>query len=104
MYCKNCGQVIDDKAEICPKCGVRISMPPTIQEKRNSGLAAILSFLVPGLGQIYCGRIGRGILILITTIILMLIVIGIVEWVWNIYDAYAIAEKINSGIKYENSV
>lgn len=100
MYCKNCGQLIDDKAEICPKCGVRISMPPIIQEKRNSGLAAVLSFLVPGLGQIYCGRIGRGIFILITTIILMFIVIGVVEWIWNIYDAYAIAEKINSGDVY----
>ena len=22
-YCKNCGQVIDDKAVICPKCGVQ---------------------------------------------------------------------------------
>ena len=29
-YCSNCGQVIDIRAEICPKCGVRqsYSQPP----------------------------------------------------------------------------
>lgn len=24
MYCKNCGEQIDDKAVICPKCGVEV--------------------------------------------------------------------------------
>lgn len=24
MFCKNCGKEIDDKAEICVKCGVRV--------------------------------------------------------------------------------
>lgn len=27
MYCKNCGKEIDDKAEICVGCGVRVSPP-----------------------------------------------------------------------------
>lgn len=26
-YCSNCGQVIDIRAEICPKCGVRQTYP-----------------------------------------------------------------------------
>ena len=24
MYCKNCGKEIDNNAEICPLCGVRV--------------------------------------------------------------------------------
>lgn len=27
-YCVNCGAQIDLNAEICPKCGVRVSPPP----------------------------------------------------------------------------
>ena len=25
MFCRNCGAQIDDRAEICPKCGVRVN-------------------------------------------------------------------------------
>ena len=30
-FCSNCGAVIDIKAEICPKCGVRASPPPVLE-------------------------------------------------------------------------
>ena len=29
MYCKNCGREIDDKAVICPKCGVPQEVKPS---------------------------------------------------------------------------
>ena len=45
MYCKNCGKEIDDKAEICPHCGVRNSAGG------NVGWA-ILGFLFPIVGLI----------------------------------------------------
>ncbi|MCZ7398188.1 MAG: zinc ribbon domain-containing protein [Candidatus Methanoperedens sp.] len=47
MYCKNCGAEIDDKAEICPKCGVRVKPISISIEKKSSGIAAIASFFVP---------------------------------------------------------
>ncbi len=28
MFCVYCGAEIDDKAEICPKCGLRVAEPP----------------------------------------------------------------------------
>ena len=35
-YCKNCGVQIDDKAVICPSCGVsQISTPPIVD---NGGI------------------------------------------------------------------
>jgi len=46
---------------------------------KNSGLAAVLSFFFTGLGQIYNGQIGKGVVLIIIQIInvgLMFILIG----------------------------
>lgn len=73
-----------------------------IQAPKNPGLAAILSALVNGLGQIYNGEIGKGLIILIGQILnslLLFILIGFITvpavWIWSIYDAYKTAERIN---------
>ncbi len=70
---------------------------------KSAGLAAVLSFLISGLGQIYNGQIGKGLVILVVQAInvaLMSILIGYVTfaivWVWAIYDAYRAADKINA--------
>src|SRR5665647_1875002 len=111
-FCVNCGAEIDARAEICPKCGVRIAPPPpplnpvpsVMVERKSEGLAAVLSFLFVGLGQIYNGEIGKGIafIALGVVIVLMLfpILIGIplylILWAYNIYDAYNTAKGINA--------
>lgn len=113
-FCVNCGAEIDARAEICPKCGVRVAPPPPPPsmppqnvnvERKSEGIAAIASFLFTGLGQIYNGQIGKGIMFIIIGVILALtifILIGIILypifWVYNIYDAYNTAEKINAGL------
>jgi TM2 domain-containing membrane protein YozV len=101
-FCPNCGSEIDEKAEICPKCGVRVAAVPIHTEKKSSGIAAIASFIIPGLGQIYNGQIGKGIMFIIIGGILalsMFILIGFILypifWLYNIYDAYKTAERIN---------
>jgi TM2 domain-containing membrane protein YozV len=113
-YCVYCGAQIDARAEICPKCGVRVAPPPApsmppqtmYMEKKNEGLAAILSFLFIGLGQIYNGEVGKGILMLIMGVffaVLIFVLIGIplylILWVYGIYDAYNTAKQINAGTK-----
>lgn len=72
------------------------------QPPKNPTLAAILSFLINGLGQVYNGQIGKGILIFVVQIInvlLMSIVIGFITtpivWIWSIYDAYKVATRLN---------
>ena len=58
MYCKNCGKEIDDKAVICPCCGVQVAEVP--KENRANTLALIgfiLAFVVPVAGLI-CSIIG----------------------------------------------
>jgi TM2 domain-containing membrane protein YozV len=110
-FCVNCGAEIDEKAEICPKCGVRVAPPPTVApqyanvERKSEGIAAIASFVFVGLGQIYNGQIGKGIMFLIIGVILvftMILLIGFllypIFWVYNIYDAYNTAKRINAGL------
>lgn len=106
-YCSNCGSQIDANAEICPECGVRQTMEHTQQQiyhQKNSGIAAVLSFLFVGLGQIYNGEIAKGLIFIVCGIIcicLTLVYIGyifyLILWIFGIYDAYSTANKINSG-------
>ncbi len=100
-YCSNCGSEIDEKAEICPKCGVRVKAIRA--ELKSAGIAAIASFFIPGLGQIYNGEIVKGFVFMIIAMVfflLMIVLIGFILfplfWVYNIYDAYKTAEKINA--------
>jgi len=73
--------------------------------EKNPGLAAVLSFFVPGLGQIYNGRIfdGIGLLVFYAISILLIFVYGIgllttpLLWLYGIYNAYNGAIKINNG-------
>ena len=99
-YCKSCGSEILAEAEICPKCGVR----QKAEQIKNPAIAAILSFFWVGLGQIYNGQIGKGLLFIgiqIVNVFLMFILIGFLTylalWIYGIYDAYTTAEKINRG-------
>lgn len=55
---------------------------------RNPGLAALLSLIVPGVGQLYNGRILAGILWLIFTPGFWLGTGGTLGWVCHIIAAY----------------
>jgi TM2 domain-containing membrane protein YozV len=70
---------------------------------KSAGLAAVLSFFISGLGQIYNGQILKGLVIIVVQIIngaLTTILIGwiplAIVWVWAIIDAYREAERINA--------
>lgn len=64
-----------------------------IQES-NNGAAAVLSFVFPGLGQIYQKRLGAGFLLFILFIVgIPLIFPAIVVWVVGILDAFMFKAK-----------
>jgi TM2 domain-containing membrane protein YozV len=72
------------------------------QPPKNPTLAAILSFLIAGVGQIYNGEVVKGIVIIVVQIVnvlLMGLVIGFITWpvvwIWSIYDAHKVAKRIN---------
>ena len=70
----------------------------------NAILAAILSFLIPGLGQAYAGDIKKGIIFFAIAIVIGLIIVyvlGAASWAYIIsliysiyaaYDAYQMAQ------------
>jgi TM2 domain-containing membrane protein YozV len=64
-YCRDCGSVIQSRAEICPKCGVRQRMAAGANRNRSS--AAILAIFLGGLGahKFYLGQTGAGIVYLL---------------------------------------
>ena len=101
QYCSSCRSIIKKEAEICPQCGVRQQEPV---QRKNAGLAAVASFFFAGLGQIYNGQIAKGIALIFIqffNVLLMFILIGFltffIVWVYGIWDAYTVAEKINNG-------
>ncbi len=57
----------------------------------NPGVALVLSFFIPGLGQMYRGRIGRGILWFVGVVIgyFVFIMPGIIAHVICLVDAYS---------------
>ncbi len=44
MYCQNCGEQIDDNAEICIHCGVRVKRDSYSQKDQN--ILAIIGFIL----------------------------------------------------------
>ena len=117
-FCSKCGRQVEENASFCQNCGAALTqqpqptqysqptvpthvLPRPVMSTKNEGLAAVLSFLFSGLGQIYVGRIGRGLGILLGGIVIALIgwillwIPLLVYWVWNIYDAYNLAKEYN---------
>jgi hypothetical protein len=77
--CKHCGEYLDEhlRAEHAPR-------------KWSPGLAAVLSFFIPGLGQFYKGSVGPGLFFILGTPVgyLLFIVPGLIMHVACIVDAY----------------
>lgn len=130
QFCSNCGYKIPKGIKFCPECGNSITgipnsnsnvnplmnnsnnnFNPMMNNEKNPILAAVLSFFIIGLGQMYLGLIKKGLILLLAAVIcgiLMLIIIGwvfwLIIWFYAIYDAYNSAEKINKGITVEDTI
>lgn len=112
-YCRNCGAVIDADARYCPTCGAPQDGPSSpsatssldaaledLLEGGNPFVAALLSALFPGLGQLYNRELEKGLLVVAASIVSVLsavILVGFVlypaVWLYAIYDAYTVAER-----------
>jgi TM2 domain-containing membrane protein YozV/ribosomal protein L40E len=112
VYCRDCGAIISENAEICPECGVRQRAPPKssvdtaiedVFEGGNPFVAAVLSAVFPGLGQIYNREIEKGIAVIVASFVAALsalFVIGFIlfpaVWLYAVWDAYVVAERQNA--------
>ncbi len=70
------------------------------EKKKNPAMAAGLSLLFNGLGQAYNGQFGKGVLVLLGSLfgLFVMIVPGVVVWLWGGYDAYRTAKGMNDGL------
>lgn len=133
MFCSGCGREMAATDQFCHGCGRKTgpgataSLAPTastavapaqqamphpmqpaqpvivVRSPKSPGVAAVLSFFWAGLGQIYNGEIGKGILFMVLYVVsafLMMAVIGFITtpilWIFGMVDAYKTAEKINA--------
>ena len=71
-------------------------------EKKKSPLVSALLSVVPGLGQMYTGNLGRGVVFLTSLLLVVPLVAWkgdpwlfgalFVAWLWNLWDAYNLAQ------------
>ncbi|CAD7773747.1 hypothetical protein FHEFKHOI_01467 [Candidatus Methanoperedenaceae archaeon GB50] len=59
------------------------------QKSKNVGIATALSIIIAGVGQMYLGKVGKGILILLFCWL-------VIPWIYGIYDAYKGAKDYNA--------
>lgn len=115
VICPNCGKNTPE-GKFCEHCGASVQTTQTFQQpaaqqpvytqqpaavktEKSAGVAAILAFFFTGSGQVYNGNVGKGIGILIGTIIgyFIFVIPGIIVWIYGVYDAYTTAQKMNKG-------
>lgn len=96
--------VIQNQINPHPGYGPQYPMAPYARRK-DAGVATLLSFFIPGAGQLYNGQVGKGLGFLLVSLFvnfpLMFIgigfITGLITWIWAMIDAHSSAEKINRG-------
>ncbi|WP_459193044.1 TM2 domain-containing protein [Halosimplex sp. J119] len=78
-FCAECGAIINEKAEICPECGVR--QPGTGSDEDQRLIAALLAIFLGGFGahKFYLGDTRTGIIYLCFFWTMIPGLIGVVE-------------------------
>lgn len=96
VICIACGKSICNECTVesggetyCKQC-VAAKLAIKTKQVKSPVLAAFMSFFIGGLGQIYNGQAGKGLLIFFTSWL-------IIPWIYGIIDAYQTADKINAG-------
>ncbi len=136
-FCPNCGKEIQVDVAFCPSCGQNLkgtvtAKPATVVslEHKSPGIAAVLALVLGiiglmGIGHVYVGKIGKGVALLASGIILLLanltfgsfllgpvtldgrllyaglaLVFGwLGPWIWQAYDAHSLSKKFNSSVQ-----
>jgi len=142
LYCQKCGKETKDNVAFCSSCGASTNgstqtnnIPNygpqnnnyVYSREKSNGVGIILGFLIPGLGHLYAGKIGKGLLIMFSGIILGTLaiitllgaisidstgafvgatiffivfpIIYFVIWIWNMYDVNKTIKEYNGCLR-----
>ena len=107
--CPHCGKESnEEEPRFCSGCGARMDgmapplyagSPSPLRPLKNQMTAGLCSTFLPGLGQVYNGQTGKGFLVFLLTLLglIILVIPGLVVWIYGMYDAYNVAGKMNTG-------
>lgn len=133
-FCGRCGKQLPPQAQTCPNCGKFVSQTRQEQstnqnsrlvrpvEWKSESVTLLLSILlglfgIQGVGHMYVGKIGKGVVILIGSIVLFviavaltitgigaiigipLIIMYIVMFIWQILDARKLCMQYNEHLE-----
>lgn len=99
-YCHNCGVQVNERQEMCVSCGASLKKLASNDKAMEPWLAALLSFLIVGLGQMLIGQVKKGVVFLIGSVVLAFVTFGLSVFITSvlaIVDAYLIAKKKKEG-------
>lgn len=110
-FCVNCGNMLKKAAPQTPKAEPAESeaqhvyrtaaTTPKAQapdkkyaQEKQPIVAALLSFVITGVGQLYNGDTKKGLIMLVGAVVLLFVVPFLVLpiWIWSMIDAYQVAE------------
>jgi TM2 domain-containing membrane protein YozV len=94
-FCINCGESLKIAAPIDDGIRQSPSSNKRYAQGKNPTLAAILSFLIIGLGQVYNGDFLKGIVMFIIAVVLFVPTAGLSSFpmlFWSVIDAYQVAK------------
>lgn len=110
--CPHCGKIsTEESPRFCSGCGARMDgkapagypgyagYSGPVREQKSPLIAGACSTVLPGLGQVYNGETAKGFALFIMTCVglVLLVVPGLIVWLYAMYNAYKTAGKMNTG-------
>jgi hypothetical protein len=110
--CGNCGAVLAHPTATCWRCGMAATAGTFVRSRKSPAMAAVLSALIPGMGQVYLGNYKKGLGYLVATGALEFFGLdvdltgiglalgipmelgGIGVWIHGVLDAYHTAKRM----------
>jgi TM2 domain-containing membrane protein YozV len=108
-FCPHCGhRSLEEHPRFCSACGGPMASSCTPagscseirhENEKNPQTAVFCSSLIPGLGQVYNGETLKGFIFLIGTLLglFLLLIPGLIVWIYSMYDAHITAGRMNEG-------
>jgi hypothetical protein len=136
-FCSNCGSVVNSVAQFCSKCGTSLNSDAGTSEQskethnvetpkkyergpewKSESTTLILSIVlgligIQGIGHIYVGKLGKGIGILIVSVILFVVgivtigfgvgaiflIIYLIMFFWQIFNSRTLCRQYNDSLE-----